>query len=242
MEAEEINGLVWECLARQGKAQTCEQLVRETGISLANVQVSLAKLRQANLVVMEDGEVQYVAVIPIGGIHLTNDLAIGLRTDLSIAEAAKLQHGTLKPGDRRHANIKVRYEGKEYDFSMADIHMVIEARMEELFEYVDKELKKIHNSGKLPGGVVLVGGTSHLPGIAEFAKDSLELPARVGELLPVGGLADAIADQPYVTAIGLMWLNMLLGQHDDSVVTGAGVLSGLQNTARNVFKRARRKR
>lgn len=55
MEAEEINGLVWECLARQGKAQTCEQLVRETGISLANVQVSLAKLRQANLVVMEAG-------------------------------------------------------------------------------------------------------------------------------------------------------------------------------------------
>jgi cell division protein FtsA len=195
-----------------------------------------------NLVVLEDGEVQYVAVIPIGGIHLTNDLAIGLRTDLNIAEAAKLQHGTLKPGDRRHSNVKVRYDGKEYEFSMADIHMVVEARIEELFEYVDKELKKIHRSRKLPGGVVLVGGTSRLPGIADFAKESLELPARVGELLPISGLADAIADQPYTTAIGLMWLNMLLGQQGDSNQTGIISFSGVQNVARNVFKRIGRKR
>lgn len=194
-----------------------------------------------NLVVMEDGEVQYVAVIPIGGIHLTNDLAIGLRTDLDIAEAAKLQHGTLKPGNNKHGMVKVRFEGKEHEFIMADIHMVLEARVEELFEYVDKELKKIHKSRKLPGGVVLVGGTSRLPGIADFAKDSLELPARVGELLPVGGLADAIADQPYTTAIGLMWLNMLLGQQGDSGATGAVSFSAIKSMAGNVFKRARRK-
>src|SRR5690606_32064866 len=120
------------------------------------------------MVVFEDGEVQHVAVIPIGGIHMTNDLAIGLRTDLGIAEAAKLQQGTLKAEAKTHKMARVRYDGREYEFNQADIHMVLEARAEELFEYVDKELKKIHKSRKLPGGVVLVGGTSRLPGIAEF--------------------------------------------------------------------------
>jgi cell division protein FtsA len=195
-----------------------------------------------NLVVFEDGEVQHVGVLPIGGIHLTNDMAIGLRTDLGIAEAAKVQRGNLKPEMKKHELVKVEFDGRMYEFDRADIHMVLEARVEELFEYVDKELKKIHKSRKLPGGVVLVGGTSKLPGFAEFARDTLELPARIGELLPVGGIADAISDEPYATAIGLMWLDMLLGQHTDSMVTGAGTLGNINSMARNVFKRFQRKR
>jgi cell division protein FtsA len=194
-----------------------------------------------NIVVFEDGEVQHVGVIPIGGIHLTNDLAIGLRTDLEIAEAAKIQKGSLKPDAKRLEHTMVKYDGREYQFGLGDIHMVLEARVEELFEYVDKELKKIHKSRKLPGGIVLVGGTSKLPGLADFARDALELPARIGELLPVAGIADAIADEPYTTAIGLMWLDMLLGQHAGSVVTGAGTLGNINSVARNVFKRFGRK-
>jgi cell division protein FtsA len=190
-----------------------------------------------NLVVFEDGEVQHVAVIPIGGIHLTNDLAIGLKTDLDIAEATKLQAGSLKDDNRRLVNAKVNFEGKDHFFSNADIHMVLEARVEELFELVDKELKKIHKSGKLPGGVVLVGGTSRLPGLAEFAREALQLPARVGQLQPVGGLADKVSNQPFATAIGLMWLDMLLGQEGDSPATGAGMFGGLKSSAQNVFKR-----
>lgn len=190
-----------------------------------------------NLVVFEDGEVQHVAVIPIGGMHLTNDLAIGLKTDLDVAEAAKLQFGSLGADTKRLINAKVHHDNKDYFFPNADIHMVLEARMEELFEIIEKELKKIHKSGKLPGGVVLVGGTAKLPGIADFAKDALQLPARVGSLLPVTGLADKIADQSYTTAIGLMWLDMLLGQEADAARTGAGVFGGLSIAARNVFKR-----
>jgi cell division protein FtsA len=195
-----------------------------------------------NIVVFEDGEVQHIGVIPIGGIHMTNDLAIGLRTDLEIAEAAKIQKGSLKPDAKRLEHTSVKHDGKEYEFNLGDIHMILEARVEELFEYVDKELKKIHKSRKLPGGVVLVGGSSKLPGMAEFARDALELPARKGELLPVTGIADAIADEPYTTAIGLMWLDMLLGQHAGSVVTGAGSLGNINSVARNVFKRFGRKR
>jgi len=162
-----------------------------------------------NLVVLEDGEVQHVAVLPIGGNHVTNDLAIGLRTDLDIAEAVKLQHAAL--GSHKKDNrVSVTVGGRRYDFEGVEIHMIIEARIEELMEYVDKELRKIQRSRKLPGGAVLVGGTAKLPGIAEIAKDKLELAARVGSLQPIGGLLDTVADPAYFTAVGLMMLDMLL--------------------------------
>lgn len=162
-----------------------------------------------NLVVIEDGEVQYVAVIPMGGIHVTNDLAIGLKTDLDIAEAVKLQHANLEL-TRQGGLLKVTHEGKEHEFVRGDVQMITEARIDEILEYVDKELKKIHRSRKLPGGVVLVGGTANLPGIASFTKEKLQLAARIGQLQPLGGIVDTVEDLAYAPAVGLMLLDMLL--------------------------------
>ncbi len=161
-----------------------------------------------NLVVIEDGEVQHVGVIPLGGMHITNDLAIGLKTDLDIAEQVKIQHARLD-GKTSGKTGSVSYENKTYTFENSDIQMITEARVEELLEYVDKELKKIHRSRKLPGGVVLVGGTANLPGIAEFTKERLALASRVGILQPLSGLVDTVEDPAYVTAVGLMLLDML---------------------------------
>jgi cell division protein FtsA len=161
-----------------------------------------------NLIVFEDGEVQYVAVIPIGGQHITNDLAIGLKTDLDIAEAVKVKHADLKEGTKKAASVKVG--DQTHNFDAEDVAMITEARVEELLEYVDKELQKIKKSRKLPGGIVITGGTSKLPGIADFAKDKLELPARVGKLHNIGGLVDTVEDQSFVTVVGLMLLDMLL--------------------------------
>ncbi len=162
-----------------------------------------------NLVVIEDGEVQHVAVLPIGGINITNDLAIGLRTDLDIAELVKLQHASLdesaEPG-----NVSVTHDEKSYSFDNEEIRMIAEARVEELLEYVDKELRKIQRSRKLPGGVVIVGGTANLPGIADFTREKLQLAARIGQLQPLSGLIDTVADPAYASAVGLMLLDMLL--------------------------------
>jgi len=162
-----------------------------------------------NLVVLEDGEVQHTAVLPMGGQHITNDLAIGLRTDLDIAEAVKVQHaGLMQAMGKRDIRVKMR--GQEHIFKAEDIAMITEARVEELFEFVDKELSRIHKAHKLPGGVVLIGGTAKLPGIAEFAKQQLQLAARVGKLQPLSGLVDTVADPTYCTAVGLMLLDILL--------------------------------
>ncbi len=162
-----------------------------------------------NMLVIEDGEVQHVAILPVGGINITNDLAIGLKTDLDIAEQVKIKHATIEKKPIK-TFVRVEHEGKHHQFDGGDVQMITEARMEELLELVDKELKAIHKSRKLPGGVVIVGGTAKLPGIAEFTRDKLELAARVGTLQPLNGLVDTVQDESFVTAVGLMMLDMLL--------------------------------
>lgn len=162
-----------------------------------------------NLIVFEDGEVQHVAVIPIGGQHITNDLAIGLKTDLDVAESVKIEHADLRR-DTKKMNAMVKVGDKAHNFQFEEIVMIAEARVEELLEYVDKELHKIKRSRKLPGGIVVVGGTAKLPGLDEFAREKLQLPARIGKLHNIGGLVDTVEDQAFTTAIGLMLLDMLL--------------------------------
>lgn len=164
-----------------------------------------------NLAVLEDGEVHYVGVIPVGGIHITNDLAIGLKTDLDIAEEVKVQHATLlSGGSAPQKAIKVSHEGRDHIFEAEEVKLIVESRVEELFELVDKELKKIQRSRKLPGGVVIVGQTAKMPGIAELAKEKLQLAARIGKLEPLTGLVDTVDDPGYSCAVGLMLLDMLL--------------------------------
>lgn len=162
-----------------------------------------------NMAIIEDGEVHHVAVIPVGGIHITNDLAIGLKTDLDIAEKVKVEHATLKASSG-FKNIKVKHDDEEHIFPNEEVTMIAEARVEELLELVDKELRRVGRSKKLPGGVILVGGTAKLPGIAELTKEKLQLAARLGHLQPLTGLIDKVEDLSYSTAVGLMLLDMLL--------------------------------
>lgn len=171
-----------------------------------------------NISIIEDGEVHHVAVIPVGSINLTNDLAIGLKTELEIAEKVKLGHAILDDSNK-DINAKVEHDGRSHLFEVADIKMITEARIEELFELIDKELKSVRRSRKLPGGVVFVGGGSKLPGIAEFAKEKLELAARKGTLQPLSGLVDVVDDGAYASAVGLMLLDMVL-LPDDSIRPG----------------------
>jgi cell division protein FtsA len=161
-----------------------------------------------NLSVIEDGEIQHVAVIPMGGTHVTNDLAIGLKTDLEIAEAVKLKHARL--GDQTDKPIRMVVDDVPHMFSGGEVNMIVEARVEELLEYVEKELQRIHRARKLPGGIVIVGGSSALPGLSEFAREKLQLPARIGKVRGLAGLVDTVDTPAFATAAGLMLLDILL--------------------------------
>lgn len=168
-----------------------------------------------SIAVFEEGDLQYVAVIPLGGSNISNDLAIGLKTDPEIAEKVKLGHAVAIPRNSSD-EISVKHEKETYTFTTDDIDEIVEARLEEIFDAVQKELKKAGRAGQLPSGVVLTGGTANLKGISSYAKEKLNLAARVGKSSGYGGVAENIDQPQFATAVGLM----LTDVHGASHVTG----------------------
>lgn len=160
-----------------------------------------------NIAVYEEGDLQHVAVLPVGSVNITNDLAIGLKTDLHIAEQVKLQHAQAT-GERKEDKVSVKLDKATHDFEVSEIDEIVEARLEEIFELINKELKSIGRAAKLPGGVVLTGGGAELKGIADYAREALQLSARVGKPSGLGGVADQVETPSFATAVGLMLIDL----------------------------------
>jgi cell division protein FtsA len=156
--------------------------------------------------IFEEGDLQFTAVIPIGGNNITNDLAIGLKTDPEIAEQVKITHGsaTTQTGSD---SVSVKHDKEVLEFSRGDVDEIIGARLEELFEAVVKELKKAGRHAKLPSGVVLVGGGAKLKNIVEYTKESLGLAVRLGAAKGFGGVAEHLDEPQFATAAGLMLID-----------------------------------
>lgn len=171
---------------------------RENGVAVIDFGGSTT-----SIAVFEEGDLQHVAVIPMGGVNLTNDLAIGLKTDPEIAEKVKLAHAVAVPRGASEG-VSVTNDGETLTFDTQDIDEIVEARLEEIFEAVAKELKRAGRAGQLPSGIVLVGGSAQLKGIADFAKHALGLAARVGKPTGFAGVADHIEEPQFAAAIGLM--------------------------------------
>jgi cell division protein FtsA len=190
-----------------------------------------------NIAIYEEGDLQYAAVLPLGGINITNDLAIGLKTDPEIAEKLKIEHASALPRGST-SGVSLKSEGEIYTFQTSDIDEVVEARLEEIFEAIQNELKKARRAGKLPGGVVLTGGTAQLKGIVEYAKESLGLAARIGKTSGYGGVADNIEKPQFATAVGLMLLDAERAdtQHSGKKRTGSP-LAGVGGTVSKFLAR-----
>lgn len=191
-----------------------------------------------NLAVFEEGDLQHLAILPLGGVNITNDLAIGLRTDLDVAEKVKLQAVKLGKSKEKKKDFTIKHQKEELAFKTKEIDEIVEARLDEIFEMIDAELKKIRRSGQLPGGAVLVGGTAKMDGIIEFAKAQLRLPARVATPHNVSGLVDKVAVPEFATAVGLMLEDL---QKPNAVThkKGGANLGGASESADKLFKHVR---
>ncbi len=183
-----------------------------------------------NVIVFEEGDLQHVAVLPVGSVNITNDLAIGLKTDLDVAEKVKVQNAVAVPTAHKNSSKKavVKVDKVSHEFDVEDIDMIVDARLEEIFELVHKELKSIGRASKLPGGVVLTGGGSLMPGIDEYAKQALQLSARVGKPTGYGGMAEQIESPAFSAAIGLMLMDL---QGGTLAGASAGKSGGNKNTS-----------
>ncbi len=157
-----------------------------------------------SVAVFEEGDLQYVGVVPIGSNNITNDLAIMLGIDTNIAEEIKCRFvtGSFK-GEK---NIVLKYGREEYTFERDKVNEVVKARLNEIFERVRKELKTAHYDRKLPEGIVLVGGGAKMRDIEIYAKEVMEAAVKIGAPKGLGGVAEAIEKPEYTTAVGLMMM------------------------------------
>jgi cell division protein FtsA len=174
---------------------------REHGVALVDIGAATT-----NVVVFEEGDLIHAAVIPVGGNNITNDLAVYLPADMEMAELLKVKHSYAAQGLRIKAemiHIKTE-EGEGSVFDSRKVDMVVEARAEAIFGLVNDELKKVDRFAKLPGGVVLSGGTSKLTGIVETAKATLRLNTKVAHVPKFAGITDKVMNTKFITCLGLM--------------------------------------
>jgi cell division protein FtsA len=197
-----------------------------------------------NVLVVEDDDVQHVAVIPVGSNNITNDLAIGLQTDLDIAEQVKLNHASALSAEkktRKHIDVSIGDDTHVFDRELVD--EIIAARLDELFDLVNLELRKINRAGKLPGGVMLVGGGALLPDIDHYVRQKMSLPAKVAKPKNYSGIIDTTNTPEYATAVGLMMLDMSFANLTHSNASGRFGGSGdgpdFVGMAKNLLKRFR---
>ncbi|HLD28677.1 MAG TPA: cell division protein FtsA [Patescibacteria group bacterium] len=202
----DIDDLVLSILATSESVLTNRQ--KELGVVIINLGGSTT-----SLAVFEEGDVLHTAVLPIGSEYITNDIAIGQRISIDTAEKIKIREGSCLPKNfKKHDEVKYTEVGgtEEGTFSRKKVAEIEEARVEEIFYNIDKELKKIGKSGMLPAGAVLTGRGAKLDGVVEVAKRSLRLPASLGYPQELISNLDKVSDLSFTTAVGLvLWGSQL---------------------------------
>ena len=195
-----IDALVLEPLA-SGEAVLTE-VEREMGVILADIGGGTT-----DIAIFIEGSIWHTVVLPTGGEHITNDIAIGLRTPFTTAEEIKIKHGHARPqAINSHEVLDVAAFGEEgrQQVPRQFLSQIIEARAEEIFDLIRREIKRSGYDGLLPAGVVLCGGTADLAGIRDLARDMLNLPVRIGVPQDLRGLVDILESPAYATSVGLL--------------------------------------
>ena len=209
---------------------------KEHGVAVADIGAGTI-----DLTMFSDGSPFHTAVLPVGGNNVTNDIAIGLRTHIQVAEELKLQHGTCDLRNLEDEEITINDPGEDggRTISRLELAQIIEARMRETYELLKDEMKRA-GQGMLPAGLIITGGAAQLAGAAELGREVLQMQVRVSGPTGMGGLVDTISEPPYATAVGLLrWgANQVAAgeplQYDSAPGEG-GFLSRIRDGIRNLF-------
>jgi cell division protein FtsA len=160
-----------------------------------------------DLAVFADGAITHTSVLALGGNHISNDIAVGLRTPFEEAERIKKKFGVASArllGSDDILTVPSVGGRRPRDVSRKLLCEIIEPRMEEILSLARGELAKAGLEDRIPCGVALSGGCSALAGIAELAEEVFEAPVRLGTPQNVGGLQDVVRDPMYATGVGLV--------------------------------------
>src|SRR5574339_467733 len=192
-----------------------------------------------DLAIYVDGDVWHTMVLAVGGNHVTQDIAHGLRLSFEQAEDIKKLHGYAVRtgiGSEEYFTIRPFGEDRPVQINRQDLSHIIEARVEEIFSLTLQEIKRSGYDGLLPAGMVLTGGTSALPGIKRVAAEVLNIPVRTGQPENLIGLVDRLNSPAYSTGVGL--LRWVMSMHDHDLGSGRSRRSkGEMNMELNIVKK-----
>jgi cell division protein FtsA len=189
-----------------------------------------------NIAVFEENRLLQTATLPIGSMHITNDIAIGLRSSIDVAERIKIDLGTALPDEVKKTQIinlrHIDEQEEETEIPRRHVAEIIEARLSEIFSLVNKQLKFVERSGLLPAGVVLTGGGAKMHGVVELAKKELRLPAQLGFPQTLPGIVDDINDPAWATVVGLIYHTL----DNKQIKSHSSLSSGLSSVGPTVNK------
>jgi cell division protein FtsA len=218
-----VEDTVFEALAAAESCLTADE--RELGAALIDIGGG-----SSDLAVYCTGSVRQTAVIPVGGEHFTNDIAVGLRTPIPEAEKMKIAWGERDPAKPEGTALEVPSVGERPArvVSYAMLSEIIEPRAVELLELIQAELERSGLEKQIGAGVVLAGGAAKLGGLVALAERTLGLPVRLGRPAGIQKMTDQLSDPAYATLVGLA----IYGHHlrllrDSRDTTLSGKLWGL---------------
>jgi cell division protein FtsA len=177
-----------------------------------------------DIAVFTRGALQHTAVLPVAGDQITSDIAMALRTPIREAEDLKIRHGIAlqKLADARQMiDVPGIGERGPSQLSRPLLAEVIESRVEELFKLVEADLLRAGFLDKIPSGIVLTGGSSMMPGMAQLAEEIFHVPVRIGSPRYSGALSERVCNPRFATSVGLLIAGM---EQRDSL--GSGLLGG----------------
>ncbi len=195
----EVEEVVLEQLAAADAVLTPDE--KEMGVALIDIGAGTS-----DLVIFERGAIRHIAALPTGGEHVTNDIAVGLRTPIPEAERLKKNRGCALAslvGDEDTIEVPIVGGRKPRVLSRTLLCEIIQPRIEEIFGLIAEEFARSNFDRSIHAGVVLTGGGSMLEGIQEMAERCLNVPVRRGSPSGLGGLADAVATPQHSTVVGL---------------------------------------
>lgn len=196
----EVDALVLQQLASAEAVLTQDE--KDLGAALVDIGGGTA-----DIALFSGGAIVHTAVLPFGGNHVTSDIALGMRTPQTEAEALKCRHGRAHLRDVEPQDIiEVPSVGGRAPrpLSRQILCEIIEARVEEIFQLVRAEIRQTGYEELLASGVVLTGGSSQLAGIEELAEEVLGLPVRRGAPQALTGMAEGLDGPEFATSIGLV--------------------------------------
>jgi cell division protein FtsA len=196
----EVMAIVLEPLASSEATLTQDE--KELGVALVDIGGGTT-----DIAVFRQGSIRHTAVLDVGGNHITNDIAIGLRTPPQEADKLKRDYGiAYSVLVREDGDIEVPSVGGRDTrlLSRKVLSEIIEPRAEEIFRLVDQELIKCGCKDLLVSGIVITGGSTIMEGMPDLAEEIFELPVRRGIPMGISGLVDIVRSPIYATAVGLV--------------------------------------